>query len=85
METIDLPEDIQLWQQEYRRERNNNAWPKSLPKRPETGVALWDEQIAIIWEVLEMSMAKYRQEWTPDWHNVHQEDCSFWGMKWIIG
>ena len=57
-----------------------------MPKQPETGVALWDDQIAIIWEAIEMSMAKYRQEWTPDWHNRRQTDYCFWQAEtdyWI--
>lgn len=83
---IDPPEDIQLWQQEYKRKRGNNTWPESLPKQPATGVVLWDEQIAIIWEAIEMSMAKYRQEWTPDWRSRKQTDYCFWQAEtdyWI--
>ena len=86
MVKLDPPEDVQLWQQEYRRKRENNTWPEWLPEQPKTGDSLWDEQIAIIWEAIEMSMAKYRQEWTPDWHSRKQTDHCFWQAEtdyWI--
>lgn len=81
------PENIQKWLQEYKA-CPKWSWPDYVPDKPITGYEELDKQIGLLWQILSVSLWKYRNEYKSgiEKNNTEKEYADFWNAEtdhWI--